>query len=88
MNKEMFIKLATGLVAKFLRYGLVAAGGVGAGDAVTRDGVNLEQLAFGIATVGVSMGWSLWEDRVKTRAAAQAVAVAEAVPNKTPPPNS
>lgn len=90
MNKELLIKLATGLVAKVIRYGLVAAGGIGAGDSVTNpDGVDIEQLAIGIATIGVSMGWSVWEDRVKRAVPAPKEAEAEqAVPIKHVNPES
>jgi hypothetical protein len=68
--KETLIKLATGLIAKAIRYSLSVAGG---GAALSAGGegkpIDPEQLAAGIAAIAVSFGWSLWEDRVKKRQA-------------------
>lgn len=63
MNKQFLINFATGIFAKLIRYALVASGGVAAVD----DGSVL-QTASGIAAIVVSIGWSLWEDRMKSKA--------------------
>lgn len=73
MTKELVIKLATGLAAKVIRYALVAIGGMGANDSVTKDGVDVQQLGVAIGAILGSYLWSLWEDRIKKRAAASAV---------------
>jgi len=68
-TKETLIKLGTGIVAKFVRHALTAAGGTATLTSGDGPGVNEQQLAAGIATVLVSWGWSVWEDRVKKRQA-------------------
>lgn len=61
--KETLIKLATGFVAKLLRYALTAAGAT----SLTHD-PQIEQTASGIAAILIAIGWSVWEDRVKAKA--------------------
>jgi hypothetical protein len=84
--KETLIRLATGLIAKALRYCLSVGGG---GAALTAGGegkpLEVDQLAYGVAAIGISFGWSLWEDRVKKKAAAKAaIDLSEKPPTKTP----
>lgn len=63
MNKEILIKLATGLFAKLLRYAIAAGGG-----AAAVDDSSVIQTSAGIAAIVVSLGWSIWEDRMKAKA--------------------
>jgi hypothetical protein len=70
--KDTAIKLCTGLIAKLIRHILTAAGGTVVATSGIDGGaaLNVEQLAAGAATLVVSWGWSVWEDRVKKRQAA------------------
>jgi len=80
--KETLIKLGTGLIAKLLRYALTGAGTAFA--TVTPDGkpVELEHVAAGLSAVVVALGWSLWEDYVKRKAATAAAAAPALEPSK------
>jgi tartrate dehydratase alpha subunit/fumarate hydratase class I-like protein len=77
MNKELIIKFATGLIAKLIRYLIAAIGGTTATASVSDTGVNIMEMAAGIATIGVSVAWSMWEDRVKKAKAEAAHPVEE-----------
>jgi len=65
MNKALIINLLTGIFAKGIRYGLATFGGAIAAGANKDAGVDITQLASGVATIIVSFGWSWWEDRVR-----------------------
>lgn len=69
MVKEALIKLATGVIAKLLRYTIASAGAVTVEGGVNNPNPSVEQVAAGISAIAVSIGWSLWEDYVKKKAA-------------------
>ncbi len=69
MSKELAVKLLTGLIAKLVRYGLVAAGGSAAVESVNASGTDVTQMAAGVSGVIVALVWSIWEDRQKKKAA-------------------
>jgi hypothetical protein len=71
MSKEMLTKLATGLIAKIIRYAITAAGTSVAIASDGKEGVNVDQLATGIGIVVSALLWSMWEDWMKKRQAAQ-----------------
>ncbi len=70
--KETLVKLGTGIIAKLLRYGLTAAGGAAISTSPEKGGLNVEQLAAGLSAIIVAFGLSVWEDRVKKKAAESA----------------
>lgn len=69
MSKDLFTSMATGLIAKLVRYGIVAISGTSAISDETWAHV------LGFSGAAAAIGWSIWEDRVKARAAQVQVAV-------------
>jgi hypothetical protein len=86
--KETLIKLGTGLIAKLIRYALTGAGGTAiATSGPDGQALDVTQLAAGVSSVAVAIGWSLWEDYVKKRQAlAQPFPAMPAQPQPTNPP--
>lgn len=66
--KETMTKLATGIIAKLIRYAATTIGG-GAAIGATTGGeiINVEQFAAGLGSIIVAFAWSMWEDRVKRK---------------------
>lgn len=61
--KETLTKLATGFIAKGIRYALTAWGGM---EMATSDG-EINKLAAGAATIAIAFAQSVWEDAQKKK---------------------